>query len=643
MGLPQKRMPQKAMVLAAGFGVRMLPLSRRLPKPLLPLWGRPVLEHILRRLARWGVREVVINCHHRAELIVAAACRMSLPGLRLSLNYEPRILGTGGALAGASWFLAGDRFWVVNGDILVQTSPRPMLAEAEREAAVAVLLVTRRRGPRTILVDREGRVRGLSREVLSHPEAATFTGVYLADPRLLEYVTQPPVFESLVAVLERAMRQGESVRAVAPGRLRWADLGTPEGFLAMHRSGPRIRGRKPAAVRGRLEGVVTIQPGAVVEPGSQVRDAVLCAGCRIRKGAVVSRALVGPGAVVSGRVEGMVAAADEVLAPHEVTLIRRRGWDPRETCVQIFSPRGSDRRRFRLVYRGETLMLTRYGTRRPENELYAPYARFLTRLGLKVPRVVYHSRRHRLVLEEFVEGEDLVELADRLRGSGGLERWYRRAVEQLVRLHLTGLERLQRSGLGRNPPLNGRLLRWERQLFRSEFAERLPQVAEELREAALRDVERAAIHLRRRHPVLLHRDFQSSNLRVTRNGELCILDFQGMRAGPAAYDLASLLCDPYVCPATGLRERLLRYYGGLVAGTPLAAETEYFWWAAVQRLAQALGAYGRLSRIGGMEHMSRYFDPALRLLAGAAGRTGLSSLAEYCDAARAALRTGRVD
>jgi aminoglycoside/choline kinase family phosphotransferase len=112
--------------------------------------------------------------------------------------------------------------------------------------------------------------------------------------------------------------------------------------------------------------------------------------------------------------------------------------------------------------------------------------------------------------------------------------------------------------------------------------------------------------------VLVHRDLQSTNV-LFRRGAPCLIDFQGMRFGPAAYDLASLLCDPYVSLAAPVMRELLAYYGQLT-GVSTARLEPAFWLAAVQRLVQALGAYARLGAGEGTARFAAHIVPGLRML-----------------------------
>jgi N-acetylmuramate 1-kinase len=175
-------------------------------------------------------------------------------------------------------------------------------------------------------------------------------------------------------------------------------------------------------------------------------------------------------------------------------------------------------------------------------------------------------------------------------------------------LHARGKAAAERRHLPLSTPFGDRLYRWEHALFCDEFLEKHRRL-DRLRTAAIR-AELAVLipPLKRAAKVLVHRDLQSSNI-LLRRGEPVFIDFQGMRLGPATYDLASLLCDPYVELPTAEVECLLDYY---VARTPEGeAVRRVFWTAAVQRLAQALGAYGRLGAHPATAWFLHYVPPAL--------------------------------
>ena len=175
------------------------------------------------------------------------------------------------------------------------------------------------------------------------------------------------------------------------------------------------------------------------------------------------------------------------------------------------------------------------------------------------------------------------------------------------------------ASLALEPKFDAALYAWERDLFRehclgSRYMMECPAEAE----AELKNVTSLLL---KEPPALVHRDFQSTNV-IWKNGKFEFIDFQGMREGAAAYDLASLLYDPYVRLTEGERRALAALYGKCAGRPEIAKVLPY---AAVQRLCQALGAYGRLASVG-QPQFGRYVLPALENLLAAADEAGLDAV-----------------
>ena len=195
---------------------------------------------------------------------------------------------------------------------------------------------------------------------------------------------------------------------------------------------------------------------------------------------------------------------------------------------------------------------------------------------------------------------------------------YSRVVEGLVRFNALGGD----AGLGDVdllPGFDDETWLWERNLFRkhclgSRFAREMPADVE-------KELEQVADVLENEPKALVHRDFQSTNV-LWRGGEFRFIDFQGMRLGPAAYDLASLVYDPYVAIPEGDRSELVSLYAKLCGRKEMEKVLPV---AAVQRLVQCLGAYGRLASVG-QPQFGRHSLPALENLQVAAAKAGLSAV-----------------
>lgn len=298
----------RALVLAAGRGERLRPLTRVCPKPLLPVAGRPLAAWTLRSLVAARVEAAAMNLHHLGAEIRAA---FGEGPRRLPLTYseEPELLGTGGALPPLAGFFAPARaILVVNGDSLCRWPLERLLAEHRRRGCAATLLVHRTADPRAFgggVAVEAGRVTALRPGALAWRAARTrrvFAGAAVLEPRLLGRLPAGPsdIVESLY---EPLLAAGEEIAAVETARA-WFDLGTParylEGALAFALERYPARGARvlPGArveAGARLSRVV-VEAGAEVAAGARVRDALILPGARVGAGARLERAILGPGA-----------------------------------------------------------------------------------------------------------------------------------------------------------------------------------------------------------------------------------------------------------------------------------------------------------------------------------------------------------
>jgi len=261
-------------------------------------------------------------------------------------------------------------------------------------------------------------------------------------------------------------------------------------------------------------------------------------------------------------------------------------------AVEPLEKGGSGRRFYRIsVEGGPSLIAVKYSTERPENVRYAEIAKFLDRCGVRVPHVLLHDADEGLMWMEDLGEEDLWSFRN--------EDWsvrhplYVQALREVHRLHTAASAEFSRHPLTVELEFDEPLYLWEQHYF---FDHCLGGVfglseAERRRYAELPRFAEMARHLASLPRVLVHRDFQSQNVMI-RDGEACLIDFQGMRPGLAAYDVASLLYDPYVPLTDPERATLLQDYRSMGGCDDDFEET--FHLCALQRLMQAMGAYGFL-------------------------------------------------
>ncbi len=225
------------MILAAGLGTRLRPLTNKLPKALIPINNRTLIEHTLLLLQKFNIKEVVINLHHLSEEIRSALGSGSRWNLQITYSDEPEILGTGGGIKKVQSILSGDTFLLINGDILVDLDLGE-LSDFHKEKGGAVTMVLREvSDPEAwgcIKIDSDDRVRQirtLPQDFGEGMRLRMFAGIHIIEPRLFHYLP-PPGFSNLMDTYVEMILKGEDIRGYTM-KGYWADIGTPERYEAV--------------------------------------------------------------------------------------------------------------------------------------------------------------------------------------------------------------------------------------------------------------------------------------------------------------------------------------------------------------------------------------------------------------------------
>ena len=230
----------KAMILAAGLGTRLRPLTDDRPKALVEVGGRTLLEITLARLRTFGIREVIVNVHHFADMVVDYFKANQNFGMRIEVSREDVLLDTGGGLKRAAWFFledATDRdqpFLLHNVDVLSTIDIAAMVRFHNEQRALATLAVQDRKSSRYLLLDEQLQLCGRrfereDRTELARPaqplQALAFSGIHVISPRLLSLMTGDGAFSIIDAYL-RLAASGEGIAAYRADGSYWRDLGT---------------------------------------------------------------------------------------------------------------------------------------------------------------------------------------------------------------------------------------------------------------------------------------------------------------------------------------------------------------------------------------------------------------------------------
>ncbi len=291
----------KGMILAAGLGTRLRPLSYEIPKPIVPVLGRPLCSYNMEFLIRAGIRSFVMNLHTHPKLIEQRIAGWAGKRVRLDFTVEPEILGTGGGIRNAREFLAGDTFVVANSDTVARFPMADAIAFHRRKRALATLVLfpdpEKRYTP--VWADGEERITGFGPESGGGRNAGFYTGFQILEPGILEKI---PGGRSSCIVRETfapLVAAGAPVFAFRSGGA-FREFGTPqdylEGTLSMLSegvsAGPTLQGDgfeivPPAYVAKGAK----ISPGARIGPGAVIEE-----NAHVGEGASVTRSILWPGA-----------------------------------------------------------------------------------------------------------------------------------------------------------------------------------------------------------------------------------------------------------------------------------------------------------------------------------------------------------
>jgi NDP-sugar pyrophosphorylase family protein len=277
------------MILAAGFGTRLWPLTIGRTKPALPFLGRPLIAYTIEYLRHYGVTELVINLHHEPASVREQVGDGSRYGVRIIYSIEePEILGTSGALDRVRPLLESETFLVINGKIITDLDLSAAIATHRRREALATLVLRpnpRRERFSEVRILEDGRRLGFA----GFPDPAEvstevplmFTGIHLLEPKVFDFIPRGVFSDSVRDVYPRAMEAGAIVTGhVAEGE--WYELSTLERYLTISLEFLRREGRDHI-----------LDEGCRIEAGATVERSVLWRRVRVERGARLTECVVG--------------------------------------------------------------------------------------------------------------------------------------------------------------------------------------------------------------------------------------------------------------------------------------------------------------------------------------------------------------
>jgi aminoglycoside/choline kinase family phosphotransferase/NDP-sugar pyrophosphorylase family protein len=621
---------------SAGLGERLRPITDHIPKPLLPVLGKPLIESILEKAALACPGRIGINLHYKPEMIRRWAANSPFSG-RITFFSEDRLLGTGGALKNAEAFLSDGHFIVHNSDIVMDID-FPRLIEAHISSGNVATLVTHRHpGLSNVVIDEKGHVIGVEMPGRAGPGApgerkVAFTGVAVYSPEIFRFL--PGGFSHVTVAWLNASAAGRAVGIVDVTGSSWIDIGSPPAYASAVLEALVTEGETLYRSASAVCGAVEIDGYVVMESGSEVADGSCLGNCVVMPGARVSgrhaNRIIGPDYAIDLACSEMqppthaagqkrVCLSDPLFADYFQGKGSRSGpaqVEPVPAFLIGFG--GSDRRYFRVRSGPKSAILMQCRPDDRDFERHVQYTRFLSSHGIPVPRLLSVDKAQKSALFEDLGDTSLYTYLKLPHSGGHVEDLYRRVLDILAALHLSATAHIDECRLLGQTVFDYDHFRWETGYFLEWFVSGLRGIAAEDPAALDEEFHRLAAAVEAFPKTAVHRDFQSQNIMITTGPAPRLIDYQGARMGPPAYDLASILWDPYCRLDDGLRERLLAYYITLRKEEEKTFSEDDFRKTVLpcrlQRHMQALGAYAFLSRAKGKSYFLKHVPEGLRLL-----------------------------
>jgi len=334
----------KGIILAAGFGTRLWPLTEDRTKPAIPFLNHPLIAYSVEYLASFGIRDIIVNLHHQPDSIRRALGDGSRFGVKIHYSHEEEIMGTSGALDRVRDMLADDDFVVINGKIVTNIDLNEAIAAHRSEQAIATLILRENVAREHFSIVEIGYSNRITRfagfpepvrsEMLSLEASANnpsmsvtrvesvplmFTGIQVLSPRIMDYVPRNCFSHSTIHVYPCAMEAGETVLAhISSGN--WYEMSTLDRYLEaslllMRERGLSVlQGEGCEIGEGAFVQESVLWDGVIVEPGARVTNSVLADGVRIPRGATIERAVVVRRDIVDVVERGEVVG-DNVIVP----------------------------------------------------------------------------------------------------------------------------------------------------------------------------------------------------------------------------------------------------------------------------------------------------------------------------------------
>jgi len=252
----------KAMILAAGFGTRLRPLTEKLPKALIPVANIPLLERNVEYLKSFEVEDIVINAYYLSESISNFILKKPIPKVKLTVRTEKEILGTGGGIANCADFFSEGTFVVINGDILTNIDINAAIKKHKDAGNLVTMVLHDHESFNQIVIDKDNKVRKIHKD--KGPGRLAFTGIHILEPEIFDHMPKKGFSDIILDCYNPLIKSGKMTAHTVSGHY-WHDIGTIKSYIEANKHFLKFKNKKTLSGSGtHIDPSVTLREWAII-------------------------------------------------------------------------------------------------------------------------------------------------------------------------------------------------------------------------------------------------------------------------------------------------------------------------------------------------------------------------------------------
>lgn len=601
--------PINCFILSAGLGERLKPITDHIPKPIIPILGKPALQYVIERVSAIPVGKIGINLHYKKEIIADWLSNAGiLDSYDVTLFHEEQLLGTGGALKNAEVFLRDYHFLVYNSDIFSDIDLEKLVEYHLSGKNIATLAVHDCPEYNSLEIDEKGFLIGIAKKEYPHSSNLyAFTGIAVYSPDFLNFL--PKGYSSVVSGWMDALSAGEKITCLLFNGHSWSDIGTPSAYAAavikeLKSDGETVYIHPSINYANKIEfeGNLIVEQKSIIENSTYLKNCIMLPNSHMEPESKHENCIIGNGFKIPLD-ESVFSGVSEIDIPVSI------------------GQGGSERKYFRIKGEDTSLVLMQTSKNDSDFNRQIELTRFFYSLNIPVPRLIEADYGSFKAVFEDLGDISLYSWLKFPRTEEDIESIYKKVIDCLLLLHIEATRHVSECRVLTERIFDYDHLRWESDYFIERFVIGIRNIEVKNIDALNKELHSIALKIDSFAKGVMHRDFQSQNIMVTKNQTVRIIDYQGARIGPQAYDIASVLWDPYYRLGESIRDRLLAHYITKISDK-MTEEIDFsndefrqsLMLCRLQRHMQALGAYGFLSKVKGKKFFLKHIPEGLRLL-----------------------------